>query len=196
MQFSDMMDRVDSISTVIEHLFNVIDEKVTLILTDADEVINNVNELIGDVNREKVGSILDNVDLIVKTNAETIGGILENLRSMLSQVDALSGSLNRVVVDNEEQIQETFVLLNSLIESGEQTVGNLEELIGLSKDDIQRLVKNTTSVSQHFVEISAEIHKNKARIDTMLANLDTVRRILPCFCSLLMKIPGRMSARY
>ena len=88
LQFSDMMARVDSISGIIEDLFVTIDEKVALILTNAEDTMLNVNQLLGAVNREKVTSILDNIDRIVTTNVETISGILKNLESMLSQVDA------------------------------------------------------------------------------------------------------------
>ncbi len=174
-QFSEMMDRVDSISGIIEHMFMIIDENVTLIMSDATNVLSNVNELIGSVNQEKIRSILDNVDQIITTNAETINGILENLRSMLGQVDALSGSLNTVIVENEPQIQATITLLQSLMQSGEAAIGNLNDLIGLSKDDIELLVNNAAGMSQRLTEIVAEIHQNKAHINNMLQNLDTFR---------------------
>ncbi len=36
----------------------IIDENVTLIMSDATNVLSNVNELIGSVNQEKIRSIL------------------------------------------------------------------------------------------------------------------------------------------
>ncbi|MBD3308735.1 MCE family protein, partial [candidate division KSB3 bacterium] len=181
MQFSDVIYRVDSISGIVEHLFTVIDEKVSLILTDANQVLSNVNQLIGDVNQQKVRSILNNVDTIVETNAETLGGILENLRSMLAQVDALSKSLNAVVVENEAEIQEAMRLLQSLMASGEETVGSLNSILGDRRDELEGVVTNVASISEYLAGITAEIHQNKAHINAMLENLDTLSANLAVF---------------
>jgi phospholipid/cholesterol/gamma-HCH transport system substrate-binding protein len=181
LQISDMLDRVDSISGIIEHMFAAIDEKVSLILTDATQMLDNVNQLIGNVNQEKVRSILDNVDQIMTTNAETIGGILRNLESMLVQLDALSGSVNSIIVENEDAIQETFLLTQELLRSGEATLGDIEEIIGLSKDDIQQIVTNTVSMSQRFAAMAEELDQNTQNIANMLTNLDAVSANLQAF---------------
>jgi phospholipid/cholesterol/gamma-HCH transport system substrate-binding protein len=181
LQISDMLGRVDSISGIIERMFETIDENVSLILTDATQLLENVNQLIGTVNQEKVRSILNNVDQIMTKNAESIGGILRNLESMLLQLDALSGSVNSIIVENETEIQETFVLMQELLRSGEATLADLEDIIGLSKDDIQQVVTDAATVSQRFARIAGELDANKVNIANMLTNLESITTNLEAF---------------
>ena len=181
LQFSELIGQVNSITASmgsvlknVDDLFAQINTNVVKITEHADQLILNANEFINEDNQKKVDSILDNVDLIVKSNAETIEGVLKNLRSMLAQVDTLSGSLNRVFVDNEAQIQEMIKLLNSFITTGEQTLGDFQELFGVSKEDIRAILSNTNAATQHFSEFAAEIHGNRERIDTMIKNIEGV----------------------
>ena len=153
MQFSDVIYRVDSISDnllsvtqTVDRMFKVIDEKVELILTSADQVLANVNQFINEENRAKAESILNNVEHIMQVNADTISGILGNLESMLAQVDALSKSLNNVVVNNEQQIQDTMKLLQHLLISGEEAVVNVNSIISSRKQDIENTVTNIGSM--------------------------------------------------
>ncbi|PID29363.1 MAG: hypothetical protein CSB55_01935 [Candidatus Cloacimonadota bacterium] len=166
-------------------MFDSLTGKAESIALKVDVALENLIELTGAENREKLNNILTNVDLIINENRSRINNIAVTADSVL---------LNLKIV--AEETGETIDRINAVINSGnvEKIINNSaivsEQLAQADLDlllkDIQKVVKRTNDVVSH---IDMTVLKSRQNVLSTIESLEETAEYLNEFAQMLNEDP-------
>lgn len=133
-----------------ESTFQNITGKAEIIMGKLEILLNNLNSITDETNREKLTNILTSIDTLVETNIEPIGSIITNLDVIITEIITISSSLN-----------EATDRINTIIQSGK----------------IDNIVSNTDKITKELAQINlkklvADLDDAVIQIDLTLSRLD------------------------
>ena len=114
--------------------FDSISGKAEILTQKMELLLNNLAEITNEENREKIKSILSNVDTIIEENKKTVTTIVSNL-------DSISGDLVKISRDTKEAVDK----LNSILQSGkvEDIIESTEKISSdIAQTDIAQLLSD------------------------------------------------------
>ncbi|MCK4653997.1 MAG: MCE family protein [Candidatus Cloacimonetes bacterium] len=114
--------------------FDSISGKAEILTQKMELLLNNLAEITNEENREKIKSILSNVDTIIEENKKTVTTIVSNL-------DSISGDLVKISRDTKEAVDK----LNSILQSGkvEDIIESTERISSdIAQTDIAQLLSD------------------------------------------------------
>ncbi|MCV0398127.1 MAG: MlaD family protein [Rhizobiaceae bacterium] len=178
--FSDALGRnADGIDRFLEN-FGTLSDSLGGVSERLDTTLEAAEELIRAVDREKVATIVNDV--------ETFTGSLRNasagIDQVLTQVTEAAGAINRFSQDAAETISTVEGLLDG-VEPGSvaRSIANIEEVSTQARTVVDDVSKVTSKVGERAEdidqiiadarELSGRLNQATVRIDTIMANVDT-----------------------
>lgn len=130
--------------------FDSISGKAEILTQKMELLLNNLAKITNEENREKIKSILSNVDTIIEENQKTVTTFVANL-------DSISGDIVKISRDTKEAVDK----LNSILRSGK--VEDIIESTERISSDIART--DITQLLSDFNETIKQLDVTLSRID-------------------------------
>ncbi len=131
--------RVDTISGTIDAGLPVLVEQSQALLTRLNQAADNVNDVLGDDNRQAIGSSLQDLQIVAS-----------DLKQTQNEARKLIVSLNETVEESRPDIR--------------QVVVDLERVVGTIAQRMDAVAFHLESSSRNFDEFSREIRRNPNRL--------------------------------
>ena len=143
-QLSDVFNNVNNITVNATKLVNDLDEQILVLSRNSNQLIGNLNDVVGPENKAHWGSLLANSDGMLKAsrphlektlgNLETVSGkippTIDNLNGTIGKANNLTDHLDAVVVENRKEIHDTLLRLQSSLADAERMVNDLDDTLG------------------------------------------------------------------
>ena len=167
-QLSDVFGNVNNITVNGNKLVNDLDDRLLVLSDHINQLIKNLNEVVGRENREHFNSVLANADGMLKdgrphvdktlTNLETASGKLtptiDNLNATVGKTDQLAEHLDAVVVENRQEMHKTLLRLGTSLADAQRLITNLDDTLDGNRGNLDETLENLRVTSQNLKELS------------------------------------------
>jgi ABC-type transporter Mla subunit MlaD len=145
-----------------------LDDRLLVLSDHINQLIKNLNEVVGRENREHFNSVLANADGMLKdgrphvdktlTNLETASGKLtptiDNLNATVGKTDQLAEHLDAVVVENRQEMHKTLLRLGTSLADAQRLITNLDDTLDGNRGNLDETLENLRVTSQNLKELS------------------------------------------
>ncbi|HQH31182.1 MAG TPA: methyl-accepting chemotaxis protein [Spirochaetota bacterium] len=125
------------------------------------------------LSREEIGSLMDDMNIMLDTTKHTIAGILGILESVKS-----SKLISQSLVSNVNETVNITEQMNRNIETVKQSMESQAAAVGESATAIEQITRNIESLNNNIETQSATIVESASSIEEMVANIRSVSNIL------------------
>ena len=167
-QLADVFNNVNSITVNATKLVNDLDDRVLALSDNANQLIKNLNDVVGPENKEHFGSVLANADGMLKesrphvektlANLETASGkvapTIDNLNGTIGKADKLTGHLDAVVVENRKEIHDTLLRLQTSLADAERMINDLDDTLGANRGNLDETLENIRATSANLKQFT------------------------------------------
>jgi phospholipid/cholesterol/gamma-HCH transport system substrate-binding protein len=167
-QLPDVVGNVNNITINGNKLVNDLDDRLLVLSDHINQLIKNLNEVVGRENREHFNSVLANADGMLKdgrphvdktlTNLETASGKLtptiDNLNATVGKTDQLAEHLDAVVVENRQEMHKTLLRLGTSLADAQRLITNLDDTLDGNRGNLDETLENLRVTSQNLKELS------------------------------------------
>jgi phospholipid/cholesterol/gamma-HCH transport system substrate-binding protein len=155
-QLADVFSNVNTVTLNTNKLVNDVDEKFLVLANRTDQVITNVNAVVGPENRAHLESVLANMDA---TLAET----RPRLKTTLDNIDSASQKLGPTIDSTRVTLEKT-----------NQLVDHLDALVQEDRpafnESLQKLITTLDSTRQVMLSLNDTLNTNRPDLDETIAN--------------------------
>jgi phospholipid/cholesterol/gamma-HCH transport system substrate-binding protein len=106
--------------------FQNISGKAEIITEKLEILLNNLNAITDETNREKLTNILTNIDTLVDNNVEPIGSIITNLDIISQEISTVAASLNEATISINNIIQTGRI--DSIVVTADKITSELSQI--------------------------------------------------------------------
>jgi phospholipid/cholesterol/gamma-HCH transport system substrate-binding protein len=170
-QLADVFNNVNNVTLNANKLINDLDEKVLVIANNANQLISNVNQVVGPENRAHLTASLANVDGMLAETRPRLKTTLANIDTATAKigptVDSAHVSIdnaNKLITHADEMIQEdrqalhdALLRLNTTLEQAHQLMGNLDDTLNANRPNIDDMLENFRASSQNVKQFTDTI---------------------------------------
>ncbi len=171
--FATLTRRIGSMTETSEALVIDLHKNLNEISDKASKLIDNLNVMTGEKNRQHVGNLLDQSDKLVADQAPKINAITDNLQQTTERIDALvsdlRGTNNRVgdlVANVNKTVDETRDPLKGDLQQLQDTIAQTQALIeqlrgtlAYNDENINRMIENFRASSQNLKEFTGDVQQ-------------------------------------
>jgi phospholipid/cholesterol/gamma-HCH transport system substrate-binding protein len=185
-QLSDVFNNVNNITVNATKLVNDLDEQIIVLAKNSNELVKNLNDVVGPENKEHFRSIMANTDGMLKesrphvektlANLDTVTGkmdpILDNINVTLGKANKLTDHLDDVVVENRKEIHDTLLRLQSSLADAEKLIVNLDDTLGANRGNLDETLENIRATSQNLKEFTETVKQRPYSLIRVKAEKD------------------------
>ena len=167
-QLPDVVGNVNNITINGNKLVNDLDDRILVLSDNINQLIKNLNEVVGQENREHFNSLLANADGMLKdgrphvdktlSNLETASGKLtptiDNLNATVGKTNQLAEHLDAVVVENRQEMHKTLLRLGTSLADAQRLITNLDDTLDGNRGNLDETLENLRVTSQNLKELS------------------------------------------
>ena len=167
-QLADVFNNVNNITVNATKLVNDLDDRVLALSDNANQLIQNLNDVVSPQNKEHFGSLLANADGMLKvsrphmektlTNLETASGkvspALDNLNVTMSKANNLADHLDGVVVENRKEIHDALLRLQTSLADAQRMINDLDDTLGANRGNLDETLENIRATSESLKEFT------------------------------------------
>jgi phospholipid/cholesterol/gamma-HCH transport system substrate-binding protein len=187
-QLADVFNNVNNITVNANKLVNDLDDRLLAVTDNFNQLIGNLNAVVGPENRGHLNASLANLDAtlaesrphLTKTlaNLEStsakLGPAIENANQTISRAGTLATNLNAVVEENRKQIRDDlFDLGRSLLEA-HQLIMNLNDSLESNRANLDETLENIRASSQNLKQFTDTIKQRPFSLIRVKAEKDRV----------------------
>lgn len=155
--------------------------KAEVIAEKIELLINNVNELINDENREKINSILANTDEIISDNSVEIKETVANVNSMTYNLAIFSNEMNRSIKRINEVLESNEIdqiLSNSKVFTDSLVSYDYLAMLNNLNDTVSEIRSLSKNVNLTVIKGRTDFLSSLETISTTMDNLNEFSRII------------------
>jgi phospholipid/cholesterol/gamma-HCH transport system substrate-binding protein len=167
-QLADVFNNVNNITVNANKLVNDLDERILVLSDNANELIKNMNALLGPGNREHLSSVLSNADAMLAESRPHFARTMQNLDAAsqklapaidsanvtLNRASALAAHLDSVVQDSGPEIRETLKKMQVSLADTQRLVNHLDDTIQNNRGNLDEALENVRSASENLKQFS------------------------------------------
>jgi len=167
-QLPDVFTNVNNITVNANKLVNDLDDRLLVLSDNINQLIKEMNEVVGQENRQHFNSLLANADGMLKdgrphvdktlSNLETASGKLtptiDNLNVTVGKTNKLAEHLDAVVVENRQELHSTLLRLASSLADAQRLITNLDDTLDGNRGNLDETLENLRVTSQNLKELS------------------------------------------
>jgi phospholipid/cholesterol/gamma-HCH transport system substrate-binding protein len=168
----DLGDMIGGLTPVANQVLQTLNQR----LTELQETIARVNDLLNDKNRQNIGSSLGNLNAMLVEDRPKISGSLGNVQAasarLLPLLDDLKATMNQanetlshvdsLVVENRQDIRTIVVELKGTMLNAQSLVEQLKNTTDNNTDNIDQIIENIRVTTENMKELTDSLKSNPA----------------------------------
>jgi phospholipid/cholesterol/gamma-HCH transport system substrate-binding protein len=174
-QLADVFSNVNNVTLNANKLVNDFDEKFLVLANRTDQLITNVNAVVGPENRAHLEAVLANLDA-------TLNETRPKLKTTLANFESAS-----------EKLGPTIDSARATLDKGNRMVGHVDEAVQEDRqgfhDSLQRLISTLDSTRQVMLSLDDTLNSNRADLDESIANFRETSENLKRFTDTIKQKP-------
>ncbi len=187
-QLADVFNNVNNVTLNASKLVNDLDDKFLVLANNTNQLIGNLNALVGPENRQHLEAFLANADGLLAESRPRLQKTLANLQgasaklsptidhadATIGQVKTLAGNLNGVVLENREQLRETLLRLRTSLVAAQALIATLDEAVDENRANLDETLDNFRVSSQNLKEFTDTIKRRPFSLIRVKSEKDRV----------------------
>ena len=171
--FTDLINKVARVTDKAVELMGDVQGKLDLVVTDADELLNNLNALTGEENQENIRKLLANGNKLIEDQSPKIDRITTRIDSMLANVEALTDDLrkvaedadktvlnvNRTVEETREPIKQDLAELERTLKQARETIAEVRALVIVNEQNVNETIANFRAASENIEALTDDLRQ-------------------------------------
>jgi phospholipid/cholesterol/gamma-HCH transport system substrate-binding protein len=167
-QLADVFNNVNNITVNANKLVNDLDDKFLVLANNANQLISNLNNVVGPENRQHLQAALANVDAMLAetrphlkvslANIDTASGKLaptiDNANQTITQTKTLATNLNRTIEENRKEIHEALIRLRASLVEAQALMANVQDTLDNNRANLDETLENIRASSQNLKEFT------------------------------------------
>ncbi len=139
-------------------------DEASEMLKEMTELVDGMNALLNQQNREKISKALSAASDIVVTTEMNLDTTLQSVHTLTVQMEAMLGNMDRMIAQNESTLTQSVQNLEQLLRSSQETVKHVNNLLqGVdkslmsNKSQFQQIIENLNSMTNNLDEFSRQL---------------------------------------
>lgn len=170
-QLADVFNNVNNVTLNANKLINDLDEKVLVIANNANQLITNVNAVVGPENRAHFDAALANVDGMlaetrprlkttlasIDTASAKIGPTVDSAHVTIENANQLITNANGMIQEDRQALHDALVRLKSTLDDARLLMGHLDDTLTVNRPNIDEMLENFRVSSQNVKQFTDTI---------------------------------------
>jgi len=170
-QLADVFSNVNNITVNANKLVNDLDDRFLVLADNTNQVLKNVNAVVGPENQQHLTAALANADALLAESRPRVnktlanlekasnkfGPTLDNANATITQTKTLAGNLDAVVVENRKQIQDTLIRLHQTLTDAQRLMAAVDDTLESNRANLDETLENIRVSSQNLKEFTDTI---------------------------------------
>lgn len=142
---------------------NAIDEMTML--------LRRMNDLLNEHNRKRISNMITSLDEIAGYTEQSLQMTLDNMNTLISQVNELVKSAEHIVAKNDTSLSNSVAKLEVLLDAGYSTMTGVEEMVSKVDDTIfanqqqvNQIINNLNSTVENLNDFSQTIKQQPSSV--------------------------------
>ena len=171
--FTEITKKITELADTAQQTMLSLQSDVRRVIDQSMILIDNLNQLTGEKNRQSVEQLLENTNKMVSEQAPKIDRITDQVSEMLVKVDdllvdlkkvsanadATISNVNRTVEETREPIKKDLAEIEATLVQARQVLEDIRALVATNEPDINETVENLRTASQHLEELTDELRQ-------------------------------------
>ena len=171
--FTEITKKITELADQAQQTMAAVQSDVRRIVDQSMILIDNLNQLTGEKNRQSVEQLLENTNKMVSEQAPKINRITDQVSDMLVKVDDLLvdlkkvssnadstiTNLNRTVEETREPIKKDLAEIEATLVQARQVLEDIRGLVATNEPDINETVENLRTASQHLEDLTDDLRQ-------------------------------------
>ncbi len=169
----DIMQKFGNLADTASDLMAEMRGDMARVIERAEVLLNNLNEITGDKNRESMEKLLQNANEMMAEQRPKINRITDQVTEMLIKADRLIvdfqavaeqtkttiGNANRTLDETREPLKRDLVELEATLKQARQTLEDIQAIVVVNEGNINETLENLRVSSQNLKEMSDELRQ-------------------------------------
>jgi len=185
-QLADVFTNANNITVNANKLVNDLDDRLLAVTDNFNQLIGNLNAVVGPENREHLQASLANIDgMLAETRprltrtlthidaaSAKLGPTIDNANQTLSRVDTLATNLNSVVEDNRQETRAVLQDLRHSLLEARQLIANLNDTLASNRANLDESLENIRVSSQNLKQFTDTVKQRPFSLIRIKAEKD------------------------
>ena len=169
----DIMQKFGNLADTATDMMEDMRGDITRITERAEVLLNNLNEITGEKNRESMEQLLENANEMMAEQRPKINRITDQVTEMLVKADRLLvdfqavaeqtkatvANANRTLDETREPLKSNLVELEATLKQTRRTLEDIQAIVVVNESNINEMLENLRVSSQNLKEMSDELRQ-------------------------------------
>ncbi len=169
----DIMQKFGNLADTATEMMAVMRGDMTRITERAEILMNNLNEITGEKNRQSMEHLLENANEMMAEQRPKIDRITDQVTEMLVKADRLLvdfqavaeqtkstvANANRTLDETREPLKSDLVELEATLKQARRTLEDIQAIVVVNESNINETLENLRVSSQNLKEMSDELRQ-------------------------------------
>ncbi len=169
----DIMQKFGNLADTATDMMAVMRGDMTRITERAEILMNNLNEITGEKNRQSMEHLLENANEMMAEQRPKIDRITDQVTEMLVKADRLLvdfqavaeqtkstvANANRTLDETREPLKSDLVELEATLKQARRTLEDIQAIVVVNESNINETLENLRVSSQNLKEMSDELRQ-------------------------------------
>ena len=169
----DIMQKFGNLADTATDMMAVMRGDMTRITERAEILMNNLNEITGEKNRQSMEHLLENANEMMAEQRPQIDRITDQVTEMLVKADRLLvdfqavaeqtksmvANANRTLDETREPLKSDLVELEATLKQARRTLEDIQAIVVVNESNINETLENLRVSSQNLKEMSDELRQ-------------------------------------
>ena len=169
----DIMQKFGNLADTATDLMTDMRGDMARITERAEVLLNNLNEITGEKNRESMEQLLENANEMMAEQRPKINRITDQVTEMLVKADRLLvdfqavaeqtkatvANANRTLDETREPLKSNLVELEATLQQARRTLEDIQAIVVVNEGNINEMLENLRVSSQNLKEMSDELRQ-------------------------------------
>lgn len=171
--FNEITKKISELADTARETMVILRGDVQRIVDESMILIENLNQLTGEKNRQSVEQLLENTNKMVAEQAPKIDRItdqvsdmlvkadnlLVDLRKVSANADATISNVNRTVEETREPLKKDLAEIEATLVQARRLLEDIQTLVATNEPDINETVENLRIASQHLERMADDLRQ-------------------------------------
>jgi len=162
-QLADVFNNVNNITVNANKLVNDLDDRLLVVTENFNQLISNLNAVVGPENREHIESA-----------SAKLGPTMEKANLTIDRAGTLATNLNSVIEENRKEIRDVLLDLGRSLLEARQLIVNLNDTLESNRANLDESLENIRVSSQNLKQFTDTIKQRPFSLIRIKAEKDRV----------------------
>jgi phospholipid/cholesterol/gamma-HCH transport system substrate-binding protein len=187
-QLAEVFNNVNNITVNANKLVNDLDDRLLVVTDNFNQVVGNLNAVMGPENRRHINASLANLDAMLaesrprltqslaslESASTKLGPTIDNANQTIDRAGTLATNLNSVVEGNRQEIHDVLLDLRHSLREAQQLIVNLNDTLESNRGDLDESLENIRVSSQNLKQFTDTVKQRPFSLIRIKAGKDRV----------------------